>query len=52
MKRRKFLQLAGGAAMVGPLPTLAQKDAGLPSVAVLSPGTEGLVKDRLGARQE
>jgi putative ABC transport system substrate-binding protein len=40
MERRKFMQLAGGAAIAWPLPALAQRAAGLPLVAVLSPATE------------
>jgi len=40
MKRREFLQLAGGTAIAWPLPALAQQGAGLPLVAVLLPATE------------
>jgi putative ABC transport system substrate-binding protein len=40
MERRRFMQLAGGAAIAWPLPALAQQAAGLPLVAVLFPSTE------------
>ena len=40
MERRKFMQLAGAAAIAWPLPALAQKAAGLPLVAVLLPSPE------------
>ena len=40
MERRKFIQLAGGAAIAWPLPALAQQAMGLPLVAVLFPTTE------------
>ncbi|MBR1142458.1 ABC transporter substrate-binding protein [Bradyrhizobium sp. AUGA SZCCT0431] len=40
MDRRKFMQLAGGAGIVWPLPALAQQAKGLPLLAVLFPTTE------------
>jgi putative ABC transport system substrate-binding protein len=40
MERRKFMQLAGGAAIAWPLSALAQQAKGLPVVAVLFPTTE------------
>jgi putative ABC transport system substrate-binding protein len=40
MERRRFMQLAGGAAIAWPLPALAQQATGLPLVAVLFPSTE------------
>ena len=47
MRRRGFLELAGGAAVAAPWPARAQKD--LPLVAVLVPGTGKLGNDRLVA---
>lgn len=40
MERRKFMQLAGGAAIAWPLSAWAQQAAGLPLVAVLLPSPE------------
>ncbi len=52
VQRRKFMQLAGGAAIAWPLPTLAQKAAGLPIVAVLLPATEESSVKRVGALRD
>lgn len=49
MKRRAFLQAAGGAVMAWPVRALAQKDAKLPLVAVLFAGPEALLILRLAA---
>src|SRR5712675_1530980 len=47
MRRRKYLQLVGVAAIACPWPALAQKD--LPLVAVLVPGTAKFANDRIAA---
>jgi len=47
MKRREFLQLAGGVAVTWPLPTLAQKGADLPLIAMLVPGNAELARQRV-----
>jgi len=52
MERRKFLQLAGGAAFTWPLPALAQQTANLPLVAVISPLNEQLVTARVASIRE
>jgi len=52
MKRRTFLQAAGGAAMARPMRALAQKDAKLPLVAVLFTGPEAVLAPRLVAIRE
>jgi putative ABC transport system substrate-binding protein len=49
MKRRAFLQAAGGAAMAWPVRALAQKDGKLPLVAALFPGSEASGPPRLAA---
>jgi len=46
MKRRKFLQLAGGASLAWPSLALAQRGAGPPLVAVLSPLAEDTATER------
>ncbi len=46
MKRRKFLQLAGGASLAWPSFALAQRGAGPPLVAVLSPLAEDTATER------
>lgn len=52
MERRKFVQLAGGAAVAWPLSALAQQAAGLPLVAVLSPATEDSAAKRVAALRD
>lgn len=52
MDRRKFVQLAGGAAIAWPLHALAQQAAGLPLVAVLSPATEESAVKRVAALRD
>jgi putative ABC transport system substrate-binding protein len=49
MRRRAFLQAAGGALIAWPIQVRAQKDAKLPLVAVLYPGTEEVFKPRVAA---
>jgi len=49
MKRRAFLQAAGGAAMAWPVRAPAQKDGKLPLVAALFPGSEASGPPRLAA---
>lgn len=49
MRRRAFLQASGSAAIAWPTRAWAQKDAKLPLVAVLFPGTEELFKPRMAA---
>src|SRR5688500_2405102 len=51
MRRRKFLQLAGGA-LAWPVPALAQRGANLPLVAVIVGSTEQLVATRIAALRE
>jgi putative ABC transport system substrate-binding protein len=46
MKRRKFLQLAGGASLAWPSLSLAQRGAGPPLVAILIPFTEEIANER------
>jgi len=52
MERRKFIQLAGGAAIAWPLPALAQQAKGLPLVAVLFPTTEDRAVKMVGALRD
>ena len=52
MKRRKFLQLAGGAVITWPLPVLAQQATNLPLVAVLSAATEQIAASRVASIRE
>lgn len=52
MERRRFLQLAGGAAIAWPLPARAQQTTNLPLVAVISPLYEQLVNARAGSIRE
>jgi putative ABC transport system substrate-binding protein len=47
MRRRDFLQFSGVAAVAWPVTAWAQKDADLPLVAMLVPGSEKLAADRL-----
>ncbi len=49
MKRRAFLQAAGGTAVAWPARAWAQKDAKPPLVAILFPGTDEFFKPRLAA---
>jgi putative ABC transport system substrate-binding protein len=49
MRRREFIKLAGAAATTLPLPAFAQTNAGLPLVAVLTPGPADLAKLRIDA---
>jgi len=49
MRRRAFLQAAGGATLAWPMLVMAQKDAKLPVVAILIPGSEELGLSRLPA---
>ena len=49
MKRRKFLQLAGGASLAWPSLAVGQRSAALPVVAVLIPFTEDLATARSAA---
>ncbi|MCK1736877.1 ABC transporter substrate-binding protein [Bradyrhizobium sp. 138] len=46
MKRRKFLQLAGGASLAWPSLALAQRGAGPPLIAFLTPFTEDIAIER------
>ena len=52
MRRRTFLQAAGSAAIVWPMPASAARDATLPLVAVLLPAPEESSKPRLAALRE
>jgi putative ABC transport system substrate-binding protein len=52
MRRRTFLQAAGSAAIVWPMPSSAARDATLPLVAVLLPAPEESSKPRLAALRE
>ena len=52
MERRKFLQLAGGAAMACPLPALAQLSANLPLVALIGAGPEQVATARVASLRE
>jgi putative tryptophan/tyrosine transport system substrate-binding protein len=52
MRRRKFLQLAGGAAIAWPLPALAQQGANLPLVAALLVTTEDGANERVAALRD
>ena len=52
MQRRKFLQLAGGAAMACPLPGLAQQSANLPLVALIGAGPEQVATARVASLRE
>jgi putative ABC transport system substrate-binding protein len=49
MRRRNFIALLGGAALAWPVRALAERDAGLPLVAMLHPGTEQFFKPRAEA---
>lgn len=49
MRRRAFLQAAGGAVMAWPMVARAQKDSKAPLVAMLFPGTEDYLKPRAAA---
>src|SRR4051812_5229848 len=46
MKRRKFLQLAGGASLAWPSLALAQRGASPPLVAMLNPLAESIAAER------
>ncbi len=52
MERRKFMQMAGGAAIAWPLPALAQQAASLPLVAVLLPSGEDTAIIRTAALRD
>ncbi len=52
MERRRFLQLAGGAATMWPLPALAQQGANLPLVALIGAGPEQVATARIAALRE
>ena len=52
MERRKFLQLAGGAAMMCPLPALAQQSTNLPLVALIGAGPEQVAAARVASLRE
>jgi putative ABC transport system substrate-binding protein len=52
MERRKFLQLAGGAAMAYPLPVSAQQSAPLPLVALIGAGPEEVATARIASLRE
>jgi putative tryptophan/tyrosine transport system substrate-binding protein len=52
MRRRTFLQAAGSAAIVWPMPAAVGRDATLPLVAVLLPAPEESSKPRLAALRE
>src|SRR5215470_2274213 len=49
MKRRKFLQLAGGASLAWPSLAVGQRGAPLPLVAVVIPFTENMATERAAA---
>jgi putative tryptophan/tyrosine transport system substrate-binding protein len=49
MRRREFIALIGGAALARPVRALAERDARLPLVAMLHPGTEQFFKPRAEA---
>jgi putative ABC transport system substrate-binding protein len=49
MRRRAFLQAAGGAAIARPMRAWAQKDTKVPTVAVLFPGSEEAFRPRVAA---
>jgi putative ABC transport system substrate-binding protein len=52
MKRREFITFLGSVVAARPMAALAQADAKLPLVAVLFPGSEALLRDRLPVIRE
>lgn len=52
MERRRFLQLAGGAAMACPLPGLAQQGVNAPLVALIGAGPEQAATSRVASLRD